>query len=81
MAAITYMKFEQNYIKYIINESISQNLQPIINSESNKYYCIVFTASIIFIQTALHPKFQSPFCYYFFDTVYHSIPFTQYGLS
>ena len=35
MAAITYMKIEQNYSKDIFNESISQNLQPIRNNESN----------------------------------------------
>ena len=35
MAAITNMKIEQNYSKDIFNESISQNLQPIRNNESN----------------------------------------------
>ena len=33
MAAITYMKIELNYSKYIFNESISHNLQPIRNNE------------------------------------------------
>ena len=33
MAAITYMEIEQNYSKYILNESTSRNLQPIRNNE------------------------------------------------
>ena len=50
IAAITYMKIEQNYSKYIFNESISQNLQPIGNNESNiKYYWIIFTMSLLFL--------------------------------
>ena len=32
---------------------------------------------VIFIQTTLQPKIESPFYCYFFDTVYHSIPFTH----
>ena len=43
MAAITYIKTEQNYSKYIFNESISHNLQPDRNNESNiKYYWIIY---------------------------------------
>ena len=50
IAGITYMKIEQNYSKYIFNESISQNLQPIRNNESNiKYYWIIFTMSLLFL--------------------------------
>ena len=73
MAAITNMKIEQNYSKDIFNESISQNLQPIRNNERNiKYHWIIFTMSIIFIQTTLQPKVESPFCY-FFDPVSQSL--------
>ena len=39
MAEITFMKIDQNYSKYIFNKSISQNLQPIRNNESNIKYC------------------------------------------
>ena len=54
MAAITYMKIEQNYSKYIFNESISRNLQPIRNNESNiKYYWIIFTMSLLFLYKQL----------------------------
>ena len=49
MAAITYMEIDLNYSKYIFNESISHNLQPIRNNESNiKYYWIIFTMSLFF---------------------------------
>ena len=49
MAAITYMKIEPNYGKYIFNDSISQNLQPIRNNESNIIYCwIIFTMPLLF---------------------------------
>ena len=59
MAAITYMKIEQNYSKYIFKESISRNLQLIRNNESSiKYYWIIFTVSIIFLQTTLQPKVE-----------------------
>ena len=82
MAAIMNMKIEQNYSKDIFNESISQNLQPNRNNERNiSYHWIIFTMSVIFIQTTLQPKVESPFCYYFFDPVYHSIPFTEICLS
>ena len=51
MAAITYMKL-QNYIKYIFNESISQNLQPIRNNENNmKYYWSLYYLSLYYIYT------------------------------
>ena len=54
IAAITYMKIEQNYSKYIFNESISRNLQPIRNNESNiKYYWIIFTMSLLFLYKQL----------------------------
>ena len=39
MAEITFMKIDQNYSKYIFDKSISQNLQPIRNNESNIKYC------------------------------------------
>ena len=39
MAAITHMKIDQNYSKYIFNNSISQNLQLIRNNENNIRYC------------------------------------------
>ena len=82
MAAITYIKIEQNYSKDIFNESISQNLHLVRNNESNiKYLDNFYYVSVVFIQTTLQPKVESPFCYYFFDTVYHSIPFTQCCLS
>ena len=79
MAVITYIKIEQNYSKYIFNESISQSLVSITNNKNNiKYYRIIFTSvSIIFILTTLQPKAESSFCYYFFDTLYHSILYTQ----
>ena len=55
MAAITYMKIEQNYSKYIFNESISHNLQPIRNNESNiKYYWIIFTMPLLFFYKQLY---------------------------
>ena len=55
MAAITFMKIEQNYSKYIFNESISQNLQPIRNNESKiKYYWIIFTLSLLFLYKQLY---------------------------
>ena len=80
MTAITCMKIELNYSKYIFNESIS--LQPIRNNESNiKYYWIIFTLSLFFYANNSTPKVESSFCYYFFDTVCHSIPFTQCCLS
>ena len=71
------MKIEQNYSKYIFNKSIGQNLQPIGDNESNiKCYWISFIMSLLFfIQTILQPTVESPFCYYFFDTFYHSITF------
>ena len=76
MAAITYTEIEQNYSKYIFNDSISQNLQPIRGNESKvKYYWIIYPC--YFYRNNSTSKGQSPFCYYFFDTVYHSIPFTQ----
>ena len=82
MAAITYIKIEQNYSKDIFNESISQNLHLVRNNGSNiKYLDTFYYVSVVFIQATLQPKVESPFCYYFFDTVYHSIPFTQYCLS
>ena len=61
MTAITCMKIELNYSKYIFNESI--NLQPIRNNESNiKYYWIIFTLSLFFfIQTTLHRKSKALF--------------------
>ena len=50
MAAITYMKIDQNYSKDIFNESISQNRQPMRNNESNiKYYWLIFTMSLLFL--------------------------------
>ena len=73
MAAITYIKTEQNYSKYIFNEIISHNLQPIRNNESNiKYYWIIY-------KQLYNQKLKA--FYYFFDTIYHSIPFTQCCLS
>ena len=82
MAAIMNMKIEQNYSKDIFNESISQNLHLVRNNESNiKYLDNFYYVSVVFIQTTLQPKVESPFCYSFFDTVYHSIPFTQCCLS
>ena len=73
MAAITYIKTEQNYSKYIFNEIISHNLQPIRNNESNiKYYWIIY-------KQLYNQKLKA--FYYFFDIIYHSIPFTQCCLS
>ena len=57
MASITYMEIEQNYNKYIFNESVSQNLHPIRNNESNiKYYWIIFTISILFLYKQLYNR-------------------------
>ena len=57
MAAITYMKIEQNYSKDIFNESISQNLQPIRNNERNiKYHWIIFTMSLLFLYRQLYNR-------------------------
>ena len=56
-AAITYMKIEQNYSKYIFKESISRNLQLIRNNESNiKYYWIIFTMSLSFLNKQLYNR-------------------------
>ena len=55
MAAITYMKTELNYSKYIFHDSISHNLQPIRKNESNiKYYWIIFTMSLFFLYKQLY---------------------------
>ena len=57
MAAIKYMKIEQDYSKCICNESISHNLQPIRNNESNiKYYWIIFTMSLLFLCKQLYNR-------------------------
>ena len=57
MAAITYMKSEQNYSKYIFNENISQNLQPIRNNKCNiKYYWLIFTISLLFLYKQLYNR-------------------------
>ena len=57
MAAITYMKIEQNYSKDIFNESISQNLQPIRNNERNiRYHWIIFTMSLLFLYRQLYNR-------------------------
>ena len=57
MAAIKYMKIEQNYSKCICSESISHNLQPIRNNESNiKYYWIIFTMSLLFLYKQLYNR-------------------------
>ena len=62
MAAITYMKIEQNYSKYIFNDSISQNLQPIRNNESNiKYYWIIFTMYLFFYTNNSTTENRKPF--------------------
>ena len=54
MAAKTYMKIKQNYSKDIFSESITPNLQPIRNNESNiKYYWIIFTMSLLFLYKQL----------------------------
>ena len=77
MAAIMNMKIEQNYSKDIFNESISQNLQPIRNNERNiKYHWIIFTMSLLFLYRQLYNR-RSKVLFYFFDPVYHSIPFTK----
>ena len=74
MAPRTYIKIDQNS-KYIFSKSISQNPQLIRNDENNiKYYWINFTVSY---KTTLHAKVKNQKCYYFFSTVYHSIPYTQ----
>ena len=50
MAAITYMKIEQNCSEDIFNESISQNLQPVRNNERNiKYHWLILTMSLLFL--------------------------------
>ena len=55
IAAITYIKTKQNYRKYIFNEIISRNLQPIRNDENNiKNYWIVFT--LLFLYKQLHNR-------------------------
>ena len=57
MAAITCMKIEQNYGKYIFNDSISQNLQPIRNNESSIKYCwIIFTMPLLFLYNQLYNR-------------------------
>ena len=57
MAAITCMKIEQNYGKYIFNDSISQNLQPIRNNESSINYCwIIFTMPLLFLYKQLYNR-------------------------
>ena len=78
MAAITYMKIDQNYRKYIFNKIGSPNLQPIRNNENNiKYYWIIFTMSL----STLQLKIKGLFCYCFLNEVHHSIPYTQCCLS
>ena len=52
MAAITYIKIEQNYSKYVFNESISQNLQPIRDNERRK----IFTMSLLFLYKQLYNR-------------------------
>ena len=52
MAAITYIKIEQNYSKYIFNESISENLQPIRDNERRK----IFTMSLLFLYKQLYNR-------------------------
>ena len=68
---------------HLLSASCASDLCPVTtgNCHHFKYYWIIFTVSIIFIQTTLQPKVESPFCYHFFDTVYHSIPFAQCCLS
>ena len=57
MAATAYMKIDQNYNKYIFNQSISQNLQPIRNNENDvKYYWIIFTVSLLFLYKQLYNR-------------------------
>ena len=57
MAATVYMKIDQNYNKYIFNQSISQNLQPIRNNENDvKYYWIIFTVSLLFLYKQLYNR-------------------------
>ena len=57
MAAIKYMKTEQNYSKCICSESISHNLQHIRNNESTiKYYWIIFTMSLLFLYKQLYNR-------------------------
>ena len=82
MVAIKYKTIEQNYSKYIFNENIGQNLQPIRdNGNKIKYHWITLLCLYYFIQTTVQPEVESPFCYYFFDTVYHRISYTQCCLS
>ena len=62
MAAITYMKTELNYSKYIFHDSISHNLQPIRKNESNiKYYWIIFTMSLFFYANNSTTENRKPF--------------------
>ena len=44
ITAITYIKIDQNYSKYIFNKSIIYNLQPSKKNENNfKYYWIILS--------------------------------------
>ena len=66
MAAITYMKTELNYSKYIFHDSISHNLQPIRKNESNiKYYWIIFTMSLFFYANNSTTENRKPFLLWF----------------
>ena len=80
MAAITYMKIEQNYSKDIFNESISQNLQPIRNNERNiKYHWIIFTMSLLFLYRQLYNRRSKVFFVIIFliqfTIAFHSLKF------
>ena len=62
MAAKTYMKIKQNYSKDIFSESITPNLQPIRNNESNiKYYWIIFTMYLFFCTNNSTTENRKPF--------------------
>ena len=86
MASITYMETEQNYSKYIFNESVSQNLHSIRNNESNiKYYWIIFTMSLLFLYKQLYNRrskvlfviislIQFTIAFHSFSVVCHSKP-------
>ena len=57
IAATTYMKIDQNYNKYIFNNSISQNLQSIKNNENNiKYHWIIFIMFLLFLYKQLYNR-------------------------
>ena len=51
------MKIDQKYNKYVVNKSISQNLQPIRNNENDiRYYWIVLTMSLLFLYKQLYNR-------------------------